>query len=240
MTSADGPPILNVEGLSFSYPNGHQVLREISFSVAAGERLAILGANGAGKSTLLLALLGLLSPVSVRKLELEGQELRSDPAQLRRRLNLVFQNPDDQLFCPTIAEDVAFGPRNLGMNPKAVAEQTRAALAALGIEDLADRRPHELSLGQRKLASIATVLSMDPALMAFDEPTSSLDPRGRRELISLMGSLTCAQLIVTHDYGLVETLCQRAIVLANGGIIASREARELVADEAWLMEHGLA
>lgn len=231
--------ILALTGVSYNYPDGTPALRDVSLTVAPSERVALIGPNGAGKSTLLLQLNGLAGAhpgIVVDGLPLQRQTLK----QIRQRVGLVFQNPDDQLFCPTVFDDVAFGPRNLGLDEDAVAERVHAALADVGMTGYDRRCAYHLSVGQKRRVALATVLAMRPALLALDEPSSNLDPCGRRLLIELLASLPQAQLIATHDLALVRALCGRAVLLAEGRKIAEGAPGELLADQALLEAHGLA
>jgi cobalt/nickel transport system ATP-binding protein len=231
--------VLELSDLRFTYPGGIPALAGISLRIAAGERVAVLGANGAGKSTLLLHLNGLLrgtGRITVDGLELSDASL---PA-IRQRVGYVFQDPDDQLFCASVGDDVAFGPRQARLPETEVAERSREALAMMGISDLARRHPHHLSLGQKKRAAIATALAMRPAVLVLDEPTASLDPRMRRELIALLAALPCTLVAATHDLALVHQLCQRAIILDGGRIAADGPVATTLADAGLLARTGLA
>ncbi len=230
--------MIEVQGLTFAYPGADApTLRAVSFSVAAGERVAILGPNGAGKTTLMLQLNGILRPssgsVTIGGVVLDRRNVRD----IRRRVGVVFQDPDDQLFLPTIGEDVAFGPQNFALPD--VAERVEAALAAVGMGALADRHPARLSLGQRRRAAIATILAMDPDVIVLDEPTSNLDPAGRRELSATLRTLPATQLIVTHDLLYAAEHCTRTIILDAGRIAADGPTREVLSDGALLAAHSL-
>lgn len=230
--------ILAVENLGFSYPDGTCAVAGVSFAVARGEHVAVVGANGAGKSTLLWHLNGLLTGSG--RVVVDGVALsRSSVAAIRRQVGLVFQDPDDQLFCPTVAEDVAFGPRQARLPGGEVQRRVDAALAAVGLNGLGHKAPHHLSLGQRKRAAIAAVLAMEPAILVMDEPTSGLDPRGRRELVTLLADLGCTLVIATHDLSLLATLCPRVLVLAEGRLLADTASASLLADEALMDAAGL-
>lgn len=230
--------ILAVDHLGYAYPDGTRALEGVSFTVAPGERLAVVGANGAGKSTLLWHLNGLVRGTG--RVVVDGLVLdRSSLAAIRRRVGLVFQDPDDQLFCPTVAEDVAFGPRQARLPEAEVQRRVASALAAVGMAGLGHRPPHHLSLGQRKRAAIAAVLAMEPAVLVMDEPTSGLDPRGRRELIALLAGLGCTLVIATHDLPLLTGLCPRVLVLADGRLIADTASSTLLADGALMDAAGL-
>lgn len=231
--------MLDVRDLGYRYPDGTTALAGISLRVAAGERVAILGANGAGKSTLLLHLNGLLTgsgSVSVDGVRLAAATV----AGIRQRVGFVFQDPDDQLFCASVGEDVAFAPRQARLPEAEVQSRTAEALATMGISELAHRHPHQLSLGQKKRAAIATVLAMRPAVLVLDEPSASLDPRMRRELIGCLAGLSCTLVVASHDLALVHALCPRAVILDAGSIVADGPTRDLLADAALLARTGLA
>jgi cobalt transport protein ATP-binding subunit len=229
-----------VDGLSFSYPDGRQALRDVSFSVAANERVALVGPNGGGKSTLLLHLNGVLRSRAGR-ITINGAPLDDHSlSQIRGWVGLVFQNPDDQLFSPRVYQDVAFGPLHMGLAQDEVRARVERALAAVGIADFADRISHHLSIGEKKRVAIATVLSMDPRILVLDEPSAGLDPRGRQNLIGLLGSLAQqTMLISTHDMRLAAELCIQALVLDGGRIVASGPARDILYDRALMEAHGL-
>lgn len=233
-------PALEITELSFQYPNGTLALDKLSLSIQTGERVALLGANGAGKSTLLLHLTGVLQARSSSALKIFGLELNKKTLrELRQKVGLVFQNPDDQLFCPSIEEDVAFGPRNLKLPEEQVRERVERSLADVGLAGLGPRSAFQLSLGQKKRAAIATVLAMDCQILALDEPTSALDPRGRREIIELLERLGGTQLIITHDFALARRLCSRAIILHKGKKVADGDPHQLLDDQALLDAHDL-
>lgn len=234
--------VLEVRDLAYSYPDGHPALNGLSFVVAPGERVALIGPNGAGKSTLLLHMNGLLpdrpsaSPaVTVDGLPLLDVNLR----EVRRRVGLLFQDPDDQLFCATVREDVAFGPQQLGVRDPDLSSLVAASLARVGLAGFEERLPHHLSRGEKRRVCLAGLLACDARLLVLDEPTSDLDPRGRRELIGLLRQLPVAQLIATHDLELVVELCPRSIVLDGGRIVADGPTLQLLDDEALMLAHGL-
>jgi cobalt/nickel transport system ATP-binding protein len=221
-------------GLRFRYPNGVLGLDGVDLRVAQGERLAVLGPNGAGKTTLMLHLNGLLRGEG--QLDVAGIV---DSRELRAAVGLVFQDPDDQLFMPTVAEDVAFGPLNLGLAHDEVHSRVGAALAAVRMEHVLDRAPHQLSLGQRRRVAIATVLAMRPEILVLDEPSSNLDPASRRELAGILRSLDVTVLMVTHDLPYALELCERAVVLSEGSVVADGATREVLGDATLMARHRL-
>jgi len=231
--------IVSIKNLSFSYPDGQQALVNLNLTVYQGETVALIGPNGAGKSTLLLHLNGILrsnGQVDVFGRPVSDQNLR----EVRRRIGLVFQNPDDQLFSPTVFDDVAFGPINMGYSETEVRESVTRALDWVGMAGYEQRSPHHLSIGERKRIAIATVLSMSPEILVIDEPTSNLDPRSKWSLIGLLERLPMTRIIASHDLELVQSLCQRAIVLDRGQVIADGRTKRILADMPLLRDHGLA
>ena len=232
--AARGGGMITARGLRFRYPNGVQGLDGVDLDVADGERVAVLGPNGAGKTTLMLHLNGLLRGEG--ELDVAGL---TDSRELRAAVGLVFQDPDDQLFMPTVGEDVAFGPLNLGLAPERVRSRVAGALAAVRMEHVTDRAPHQLSLGQRRRVAIATVLAMRPELLVLDEPSANLDPRARRELLEILDPIERTMLVVTHDLPFAARLCERAVILSAGRIVADGPCGEILADEDLLAEHDL-
>ena len=233
------PPALEVDGVAYAYPDGHQALYGVSFRVLRGERVALLGPNGAGKTTLVLQLNGVLlagaGQVAVAGLPVAAEHLK----EIRRRVGIVFQDPDDQLFMPTVAEDVAFGPANLGLRGPELETRVKGALAAVGMDGHADRPPHHLSFGQRRRVAVATVLAMEPDILILDEPSSNLDPASRRELAEILTGLDVTILMVTHDLPYALQLCPRALVMNRGTIPADGPTAELLADAELLAANRL-
>jgi len=230
---------IHVNELDFAYPDGHVALRNINLCVGPAERVALVGPNGAGKSTLLLHLNGILRAqhgmVRVGDLEVNEANLR----KVRAAVGIVFQNPDDQLFSPTVFDDVAYGPIYMGLPEAQARERVAMALQQMNMEAYAGRTSHHLSLGEKKRIAIATVLAMEPNVLVLDEPSAGLDPRARRTLISLLRTLTPTMLISAHDLRLVRDLCPRTIILDEGSIVADGPTSELLTDEALLRSHGL-
>jgi cobalt/nickel transport system ATP-binding protein len=230
---------LEVSGLAFAYPDGHQALFGVDFSIARGERVALLGPNGAGKTTLVLHLNGILSggtgTVTVAGLPVGRQHM----AEIRRKVGIVFQDPDDQLFMPTVREDVAFGPAAAGLKGPELEERVLVALRRVGMQDFAERPPHHLSFGQRRRVAVATVLAMEPEILVLDEPSSNLDPASRRELADILRSLDVTVLMVTHDLPYALELCPRSLILSDGTIAADGKTAELLADDALMRAHRL-
>jgi energy-coupling factor transporter ATP-binding protein EcfA2/sirohydrochlorin ferrochelatase len=233
------PPAVALRGLSYRYPDGTPVLEDITLTIARGERVAILGPNGAGKTTLALQLNGMLEGAT-GDVEIGGTRLApATRKEIRRRVGLVFQDPDDQLFLPSVRADVAFGPANLGLTGAALAARVDAALARVAITALAGRAPHALSAGERRRAALAGVLAMEPEVLVLDEPSSHLDPAARRELADVLLSLSLTTLLVTHDLPYALELCPRAIVLDQGQVVADGATREVLADEGFMRAHRL-
>jgi cobalt transport protein ATP-binding subunit len=230
---------LEIADVTFAYPDGHEALRDITLRVEPGERVALLGPNGAGKTTLVLHLNGILAAqqgsVAVAGLAVEKPNLR----EIRRRIGIVFQDPDDQLFMPTVAEDVAFGPANFGVTGADLQARVDAALAAVDMAGHRDRSPLNLSGGQRRRVALATVLACEPEILVLDEPSSNLDPVARRELADVLLRLAATMLMVTHDLPFALQLCPRSIVLDDGAVVADGPTRELLADEELLRSHRL-
>ena len=228
-----------VRDLYFRYADGTAVLNGISFAVAAGERVAVLGANGAGKSTLLLHFNGLLSPDTGSITIGEATVNETNAAAIRRRVGLVFQDPDDQLFLPTLIEDIAFGPMNAGIPPETAGAMAAAELQRLGLAAMANKAAHHLSGGEKRLASLATVLVSEPDVLVLDEPTNSLDARGRRTIVDTLRARSETMILATHDLEVAKAVCSRAIVLCGGRVAADLPIAEALGDQELLVRYGL-
>jgi cobalt transport protein ATP-binding subunit len=231
-------PAVAIRGLAYCYPDGTPALRGVELTVRPGERVALVGPNGAGKSTLLLHLNGMLrgqGEVAVRGVPVSEKTLR----RVRALVGLVFQNPDDQLFSPTVYEDVAYGPLYMGLPKEEIRQRVVAALAAVEMSGFEGRMPHHLSIGQKKRIALATVLSMDPAILALDEPSAGLDPRARRTLVDLLNGLPQTLIASTHDMRLVRDVFDRMVIMEEGRILADAPASDLLADTDLLERHGL-
>ena len=237
--TADRAGRIDIEHLHHVYPDGTEALRGIDLVIESGERVAIVGPNGAGKSTLLLHLNGVLEP-SHGSVSLDGILVdRASARRIRARVGLVFQDPDDQLFSPTVGEDVAFGPIHMGVPRDEIHDRVERALAAVGMSGSERRVPYHLSVGQRKRVSLATVLSMDPSVLVFDEPTSGLDPRGRRELMELMATRSETLLVSSHDMAMVAQTFPRVVIIDDGRVVADGPSAAILEDEELLLSHGL-
>jgi len=224
-------PVLDVQGLAYAYPDGHQALFGVDLHVHRGERVALLGPNGAGKTTLVLHLNGILTAgagsVAISGLPVEKANLQ----EIRRRVGIVFQDPDDQLFMATVRQDVEFGPRNMGVRGTELEARVVDALERVGMAEHADRPPHHLSFGQRRRVAVATVLAMQPEILVMDEPSSNLDPASRRELADILRSLDVTLLMVTHDLPFALELCPRSVVLHDGVVAADGATYDVLTDE---------
>ncbi|MFC5747005.1 energy-coupling factor ABC transporter ATP-binding protein [Actinomadura rugatobispora] len=239
MTSA---PSLEVSGLAYAYPDGTQALYGVDVTIGQGERVALLGPNGAGKTTLVLHLNGILhgglGTVRVGGMTVDPKDKKA-LREIRRRVGIVFQDPDDQLFMPTVREDVAFGPANLGLRGAELDRRVEVALGRVGMLEVADRPPQHLSFGQRRRVAVATVLAMEPEILVLDEPSSNLDPAGRRELAEILLGLEVTVLMVTHDLPYAAELCPRSLILSGGVIAADAPTLDLLGDAPLLAEHRL-
>jgi|Tabmets5t2r1_1033131.scaffolds.fasta_scaffold09171_3 cobalt/nickel transport system ATP-binding protein len=230
--------VIDAADLRFRYPDGREALRGVNLAVDHGERVAVLGPNGAGKTTFVYHLNGLLRGQG--RLEVAGLEVEDGTVrELRPRVGLVFQDPDDQLFMPTVREDVAFGPLNMGERPSAVEARVDETLRMVRMEHAAERPPHQLSMGERRRVAIATVLAMRPQLLVLDEPTANLDPRARRELLEVLTTIERTMLVVTHDLPFAAQLCERAVILSQGRIAADGACTAVLADGDLLAAHDL-
>jgi cobalt/nickel transport system ATP-binding protein len=230
---------VRITRLNYSYPDGTRALENIDLDLREGERVALVGPSGAGKSTLLLHLNGVLTGtgmVRIQGLSLDGGDLK----EIRRKVGLVFQDPNDQLFCPTIIEDIAFGPLNLAIPAAEIPQRVDRVLRDVGLDQsMRHRSSHHLSLGERKRAALASVLVMEPAILALDEPSSNLDPRNRRHLIEVVSGLNSTILLATHDLEMVLCICSRTVVMDRGRIWADGPTREILSNEQLMHDHGL-
>ena len=232
-------PVLDVRGLAYAYPDGHQALYGVNLHVHRGERVALLGPNGAGKTTLVLHLNGILT-AGAGSVAVSGLPVAKDTLQeVRRRVGVVFQDPDDQLFMPSVRADVEFGPANLGVRGPELDRRVVDALDRVGMADFIDRPPHHLSFGQRRRVAVATVLAMEPEVLVLDEPSSNLDPASRRELADIIRSLDVTVLMVTHDLPYAYELCPRSVVLSDGVVVADGTTRDVLTDDALMRAHRL-
>lgn len=230
---------IQIDDLHYTYPDGHVALGGVDLSIAAGERVAILGPNGAGKTTLMLHLNGVLS-ATTGTVEIAGTPVcRKSLREIRRRVGLVFQDPDDQLFMPTVAQDVAFGPANFGVRGDELAARVREALDIVSLTEHADRSPAHLSGGQRRRAALATVLACEPEILVFDEPSANLDPVARRELAETLLKIDATMLIVTHDLPYAAQLCDRAVIMDHGVVVADDAIGAVLSDAELLAAHRL-
>ncbi|WP_338748199.1 energy-coupling factor ABC transporter ATP-binding protein [Janibacter alittae] len=232
-------PVVELRGLRHAYPDGHEALRGVDLHVHPGERVALLGPNGAGKTTLVLHLNGVLRPDS-GTVTISGLTVAADSLlEVRRRVGIVFQDPDDQLFMPTVRQDVAFGPRNLGLRGQQLDARVDDALAAVEVSDLADRPPHHLSFGQRRRVAVATVLAMEPEILVLDEPSSNLDPAARREVADILRGLDVTVLMVTHDLPYALELCERSVLLSDGLVVGDGPTADVLGDRELMATHRL-
>lgn len=235
-----GAPVIAVQDLTFAYADGHVALQRVSVNIQAREKVALVGPNGAGKSTLMLHLNGILGAHENRCVLVSGLPIsKATLPHIRAKVGLVFQNPDDQLFSPTVFEDVAFGPLHMGFAEQDVRARVERALGQVGMDGFGERLSHHLSIGQKKRIAIATVLSMDPEILVLDEPSAGLDPRARRSLINLLRQLPITMLVSTHDMLMVRELFPRMIIMDEGCVVADGPTAALMSDAALLESHGL-
>ena len=235
-------PSLEIKELAFAYPDGNQALYGVNLSVQKGERVALLGPNGAGKTTLVMHMNG-IHPTSHGSIHVAGQLVDSKNKEsikeIRAKVGIVFQDPDDQLFMPTVGEDVAFGPYNMGIRGAELDSVVDEALAQVGMLEFKDRAPHHLSFGQRRRVAVATVLAMKPEILVMDEPSSNLDPASRRELADVVRSLDVTIVMVTHDLPYALELCERAVILSGGIIVADADTKKILSDTKLLAANRL-
>lgn len=230
--------MIAIRHLSFTYPDGTRALREITLAVPTGQRVALVGPNGAGKSTVLLALVG--AHFGEGEVVVDGIRLTPKSAgPVRRRVGMIFQNPDDQLFCPTVADDIAFGPRNLRLPADEIERRVGEQLLRFGLDAVADRPPFHLSLGEKRRASIACALVLEPIILVCDEPSSNLDPRSRRELIAFLQGYERTLVVATHDLDLALDVTERCVILDSGRVVADGPTDQILADEHLLQAHAL-
>jgi len=231
--------MLEVRDLYFDYPDGHEAIKNISFTIDPGESVGIIGANGAGKSTVLMLLMGVLFPKNGKVLVGDVEVTKKTLPMIRQQMGMVFQDPDDQLFMTTVYDDVAFGPRNYQLSEQEVEKRVTMALDLVGIPHLKDRAPFRLSGGEKRAAAIASVLSMEPDILIMDEPTSALDPKSRRRLISLLNSFEHTKIITSHDLDTIVETCRRTIVIKAGEIVADGKTMDILTNVELLDRSGL-
>jgi cobalt/nickel transport system ATP-binding protein len=230
---------VEIENLSYDYPDGHEALHDIALTIGKNETVSVIGPNGAGKSTLLLHLNGIVR--SDGAIKILGTPLTEKNIKwVRSKVGLVFQNPDDQLFSPTVFDDVAFGPLNMGLAEEEIRSRVQKALAMVSMEGYDNRSPQHLSVGEKKRIAIATVLSMDTEILVFDEPSANLDPRAKWDLVALIERLSMTKIIASHDLELVRTLSGRTVILDKGHIVCDGSTEEILSDVSLLEKHGLA
>ncbi|NTW04830.1 MAG: ABC transporter ATP-binding protein [Peptococcaceae bacterium] len=230
---------LEVKNLHFSYPDGHEAVKNMSFTIYHGESVGIIGANGAGKSTLLMLIMGIIFPDGGEILLGDVHVTKKTLSMVRQRLGMVFQDPDDQLFMTSVYDDVAFGPRNYNLDEEEVENRVNYALEMVGIAHLRDRAPYKLSGGEKRAAAVASVLSLQPDMLIMDEPTSALDPKARRRIIHLLNSFEHTKIITSHDLDMILDTCQRVLVIRQGEIIADGKTLEVLSNEELLDAYGL-
>jgi len=237
-----GKPILEIKDLAFAYPDGNQALFGVNLRIEEGERVALLGPNGAGKSTLVMHMNG-IHPTAQGSIYVAGQLVDAKNKQalkdIRAKVGIVFQDPDDQLFMPTVGEDVAFGPYNMGVRGEELEKVVSESLSKVGMLEYKDRPPHHLSFGQRRRVAVATVLAMNPEILVLDEPSSNLDPASRRELAEILKSLKITLIMVTHDLPYAAELCERSVILSGGIIVADDKTPNILRNESLLSKYRL-
>jgi cobalt/nickel transport system ATP-binding protein len=231
--------IVDFKNVCFRYPDGTEALRNLSFRITHGESVGVIGANGAGKSTLLMHLNGYLLPTSGTVTIGDLHLTRKTRNEIRKKVGIVFQNPDDQLFMPTVYDDVAFGPQNLGMDEDDVRERVQEALNLVNSFDLRDKPPHHLSCGQKSAVAIAAVMAMEPDILAMDEPAANLDPKSRRLLINLLKTFSHSKIIASHDLDLIMDVCHRCIVISAGTVVADGPAMDILSNKILLEDNNL-
>lgn len=231
--------IVEFEDVRFRYPDGTEALKGVSFRITHGESVGLIGANGAGKSTLLMQMNGYMLPSAGTVTIGDLQLTRRTRQEIRKKVGVVFQNPDDQLFMPTVCDDVAFGPLNLGMSPEKVQDRVVTALRTVGCLDVREKPPHHLSGGQKRAVSIATVIAMDPDILVMDEPSSNLDPKSRRYLIRLLEGFEHTKIVAAHDLDFILDVCRRCLVIHDGRIVADGPAGEILTDRSLLEGNNL-
>ena len=230
---------LSVNNLSFEYPDGFKALENINLSLSKGERLAVLGPNGAGKTTLILHLNGILGDLNGQITLNNNSFSEENISKIRKSVGLVFQDPDDQLFMPTVLEDVMFGPKNFGFSDELVKKNSMKALEQVKMLQFIDKPPHHLSFGQKRKVAIASVLASEPELLLLDEPSSNLDPASRRELIDILKNLDVSIILVTHDLPMALEICNRSVILNNGKITANDETYKILKNEKVMADNRL-
>jgi cobalt/nickel transport system ATP-binding protein len=235
-------PILEIKDLAFAYPDGNQALFGVNLRIEEGERVALLGPNGAGKSTLVMHMNG-IHPTAHGSVHIAGQLVdakdKDGLKKIRAKVGIVFQDPDDQLFMPTVGEDVAFGPYNMGVRGEELEKVVSESLSKVGMLEYKDRPPHHLSFGQRRRVAVATVLAMNPEILVLDEPSSNLDPASRRELAEILKSLKITLIMVTHDLPYAAELCERSVILSGGIIVADDKTPNILRNESLLSRYRL-
>lgn len=231
--------IIEFRDVRYRYPDGTEALKGVSFRITHGESVGIVGANGAGKSTLLMHMNGHLLPTSGDVTIGEVPLLKATRPEIRRKVGVLFQDPDDMLFMPTVFDDVAFGPLNLGLPPDRVRERVREALRRVNASGLENKPPHHLSGGQKSAVAIAAVIAMEPDILVMDEPAASLDPKSRRAVIGLLNSFSHSKIVASHDLDLILDVCARCLVIRDGAIVADGTARKILSDAALMEENNL-